>query len=84
MVNQIVGDISDCLSQHVGDEVHGMVFVKNVSDAYELGTKQSQPSLVSLFYFVLKVQNFVNIMHLRFLALSTTKKTIPVHLRCIY
>ena len=40
MVNQIVDDISDSLSQHTGkDEAHGMIFVKNVSDAYEIGTR---------------------------------------------
>jgi nitrogen regulatory protein P-II 1 len=39
-VNQIVSDISDSLSQHAEQEAHGMMFVKNVSDAYELGTKQ--------------------------------------------
>src|SRR5919206_1932769 len=29
-VNEIVGDISDSLSQHAGDEAGGMIFVKNV------------------------------------------------------
>jgi nitrogen regulatory protein P-II 1 len=39
-MNQIVDDISDSLSQHAGkDEAHGMIFVKNVSDAYEIGTR---------------------------------------------
>ena len=40
-MNQIIDDISNSLSQHTGkDEAHGMIFVKNVSDAYEIGTKQ--------------------------------------------
>jgi nitrogen regulatory protein P-II 1 len=39
-VNQIVDDISNSLSQHAGGEAHGMMFIKEVSDAYELGTKQ--------------------------------------------
>src|ERR687886_2530032 len=34
-VNQIVSDLSDSLSEHAGEEAHGMIFVKNVSDAYE-------------------------------------------------
>jgi len=25
---------------HAGNEAHGMIFVKDVSDAYEIGTKQ--------------------------------------------
>jgi nitrogen regulatory protein P-II 1 len=48
MVNQIVDDISDSLSQHTGkDEVHGMIFVKNVSDAYEIGTKLRGEAVLS-------------------------------------
>ena len=39
-VNQIVDDISNSLGQHAGGEAHGMIFIKEVSDAYELGTKQ--------------------------------------------
>ncbi len=39
-VNQIVSDISDSLGEHAGTEAHGMIFVKNVSDAYELGSRQ--------------------------------------------
>src|SRR5215204_333287 len=39
-VNQIVDDISNSLSQQAGGEAHGMIFIKDVSDAYELGTKQ--------------------------------------------
>jgi len=39
--------ISDSLSQHAGDEAHGMIFVKNVSDAYELGTKQRGEAVLS-------------------------------------
>ena len=39
-VNQIVDDISNSLGQIAGGEAHGMIFIKEVSDAYELGTKQ--------------------------------------------
>jgi nitrogen regulatory protein P-II 1 len=39
-MNQIVDDISNSLSQHAESEAHGMIFIKDVSDAYELGTKQ--------------------------------------------
>src|SRR5215831_8431696 len=38
---QIVDDISDSISQHVEKEQQGMmIFVKDVSDAYEIGTRQ--------------------------------------------
>jgi nitrogen regulatory protein P-II 1 len=39
-MSQIVDDISNSLSEHAGGEAHGMIFVKDVVDAYELGTKQ--------------------------------------------
>jgi nitrogen regulatory protein P-II 1 len=39
-MNQIVDDILNSLSQHAGQEPHGMIFIKDVSDAYEIGTKQ--------------------------------------------
>jgi nitrogen regulatory protein PII len=39
-VNRIVDDISNSLGQHAGKEAHGMIFVKGVSDACEIGTKQ--------------------------------------------
>ena len=39
-MNQIVDDISNSLGQHDGTEAHGMIFIKDVSDAYEIGTKQ--------------------------------------------
>lgn len=39
-MNQIVDDISNSLGQHAGKEAHGMIFVKDVSDACEIGTKQ--------------------------------------------
>ena len=39
-VNQIVDDISNSLGQHAGKDAHGMIFIKDVSDAYEIGTKQ--------------------------------------------
>jgi nitrogen regulatory protein P-II 1 len=39
-MNQIVDDILNNLGQHAGNEAHGMIFIKDVSDAYEIGTKQ--------------------------------------------
>ena len=39
-MNQIVDDILDSLSQHAGKDAHGMIFVKDVSDACEIGTKE--------------------------------------------
>src|ERR671921_2413166 len=39
-MNQIVDDISNSLGLHAGTEAHGMIFIKDVSDAYEIGTKQ--------------------------------------------
>jgi nitrogen regulatory protein P-II 1 len=39
-INQIVDDISNSLSQHGRNEAHGMIFIKDVADAYEIGTKQ--------------------------------------------
>ncbi len=47
-MNQIVDDISDSLSQNSGkDEAHGMIFVKNVADAYEIGTKLRGEAVLS-------------------------------------
>ncbi|MDQ3835526.1 MAG: P-II family nitrogen regulator [Thermoproteota archaeon] len=40
LVNQILEDISSSLGQHAGNEAHGMIFIKDVYDAYEIGTKQ--------------------------------------------
>jgi nitrogen regulatory protein P-II 1 len=40
LVNQILEDISNSLGQHAGNEAHGMIFIKEVYDAYEIGTKQ--------------------------------------------
>ena len=40
LVNQILEDISNSLGQHGGNEAHGMIFIKDVYDAYEIGTKQ--------------------------------------------
>ena len=39
-MNQIVEDISNSLGQRPGNEARGMIFIKDVSDAYEIGTKQ--------------------------------------------
>ena len=40
LVNQILEDISNSIGQHAGNEAHGMIFIKEVYDAYEIGTKQ--------------------------------------------
>ena|SRR3712207_1866565 len=40
LVNPILEDISNILGQHSGNEAHGMIFIKDVYDAYEIGTKQ--------------------------------------------
>ena len=40
LLNQILEDISNSLGQHAGNEAHGMIFIKDVYDAYEIGTKQ--------------------------------------------
>jgi nitrogen regulatory protein P-II 1 len=45
--NQIVDDLSNSLSEHAGKEAHGMIFIKNVSDAYEIGTKQRGEAVLS-------------------------------------
>jgi nitrogen regulatory protein P-II 1 len=39
-MSHIVDDISNTLGQHAGKEAHGMIFVKDVFDACEIGTKQ--------------------------------------------
>ena len=40
LVNQILEDISNSIGQHAGNEAHGMIFIKDVYDAYEIGTRQ--------------------------------------------
>jgi nitrogen regulatory protein P-II 1 len=40
LVNQILEDISNSLGQHAGNEAHGMIFINDVYDAYEIGTRQ--------------------------------------------
>ena len=45
-VNQILDDISNSLSQHAGNEAHGMIFIKEVYDSYEIGTKQRGESVL--------------------------------------
>jgi nitrogen regulatory protein P-II 1 len=45
--NQIVEDILNNLGQHAGNEAHGMIFIKDVSDAVEIGTKQRGESVLS-------------------------------------
>ena len=46
-VKQIVDDISGTLSRHTENEPHGMIFIKDVSDAYEIGTKQRGEAVLS-------------------------------------
>ena len=45
--NQIVDDLSNSLSEHAGKEGRGMIFIKDVSDAYEIGTKQRGEAVLS-------------------------------------
>ena|SRR5687768_4017042 len=40
VMNQIVEDISNTLGLRAGNEARGMIFIKDVSDAHEIGTKQ--------------------------------------------
>lgn len=47
-MNQIVDDISNTLGQHAGKEAHGMIFVKDVSDACEIGTKQRGEAVLTI------------------------------------
>lgn len=44
--NQIVDDLLNNLS-HGRDEAHGMIFVKDVSDACEIGTRQREEAALS-------------------------------------
>jgi len=46
LVNQILDDISNSLGQHAGNEAHGMIFIRDVYDAYEIGTKQRGESVL--------------------------------------
>jgi nitrogen regulatory protein P-II 1 len=45
-MNQIVDDLLNNLS-HRKAEAHGMIFIKDVSDAYEIGTKQRGEAVLS-------------------------------------
>jgi nitrogen regulatory protein P-II 1 len=45
-MNQIVDDILNNLNPRK-EEAHGMIFVKHVSDAYEIGTKQRGEAVLS-------------------------------------
>ena len=40
LVNQILEDITNSIGQHAGNEAHGMIFIKDVYDAYEIGPRQ--------------------------------------------
>jgi nitrogen regulatory protein P-II 1 len=46
-MNPIVDEISNSLIPHAGDEPHGMIFVKDVADAYEIGTKQRGEAVIT-------------------------------------
>ena len=45
MVKEIVDEILNNISP--GKEAHGMIFVKDVSEAYEIGTKTSGEAALS-------------------------------------
>ena len=45
MVKEIVDEILNNISP--GKEAHGMIFVKDVSEAYEIGTKTSGEAVLS-------------------------------------
>jgi nitrogen regulatory protein P-II 1 len=45
--NNIIDDISNSLSKHADNEAHGMIFVKDISDAIEIGTKQRGESALT-------------------------------------
>jgi nitrogen regulatory protein P-II 1 len=45
-INPIVDDLLNGLSPHA-QEAHGMIFVKDVSDAYEIGTRQRGEAVLS-------------------------------------
>jgi nitrogen regulatory protein P-II 1 len=45
-MNQIVDDILNNLNPRK-EEAHGIIFVKHVSDAYEIGTKQRGEAVLS-------------------------------------
>ena len=45
VVNEIVDDMLNNINP--GKDAHGMIFIKDVSDAYELGTKQRGEAVLS-------------------------------------
>jgi nitrogen regulatory protein P-II 1 len=45
--NKIVDDITNSLSKDTDNEAHGMIFVKDVSDAIEIGTKHRGESALT-------------------------------------
>ena len=45
-MNQIVDDILNALRPHA-QEAHGMIFIKDVSDAYEIGTRERGEAVLS-------------------------------------
>ena len=46
-MNQIVDDISNSLGQHAENKARGMMFIKDVSHAHEIGTKQRGEAVLS-------------------------------------
>lgn len=46
-MDQIVEDLINNLSQHAGEKAHGMIFTKDVSNAYEIGTKKRGEAALS-------------------------------------
>ncbi len=46
-MDHLVDDILNSLSQHAGHNARGMIFVKDVFDAYEIGTKQRGESVLT-------------------------------------
>ena len=45
-MNQIIDDILNALRPHA-QEAHGMIFIKDVSDAYEIGTRERGEAVLS-------------------------------------
>ena len=46
-MDQIVDDLINSISSHAGEEAHGMIFTKDVSNAYEIGTKKRGEAALS-------------------------------------
>jgi len=46
-MDKIVDDLINSIGQHAGEEAHGMIFTKDVSNAYEIGTKKRGEAALS-------------------------------------